>query len=63
MDTDSILCKLFKIHNYTEILNDKKYLISKCSCCDKYKIIHKYYEVKSIYNQEELPDNFKDILS
>lgn len=63
MDTDRILCKIFKVHNYIDILNHKKYLIRKCSCCDKYKVTHKDYLIESRYNFNELPKKIKQLVS
>lgn len=63
MDTDNVLCKVFKLHSYKEVLNNKKYLISKCPYCDKYKITHKDYKMTFKYKKIELPDNFKKLLA
>lgn len=62
MDTDNILCKVFKIHNYVNILDNKRYLVNKCSCCDRYKVTHKDYSINSKYEYDELPNNLKQLI-
>lgn len=63
MDTDSILCKILKIHNYINIFDNKRYSVNKCSCCDAYKVIHKEYSIDSKYKHDELPEKFKQLIN
>lgn len=62
MDTDSVSCRLFKIHKYKKIYEDEKYYIEQCSVCNIYKVIFKTYSIKSKYKVDELPSNLIEVL-
>ena len=62
MDTDSVSCRLFKIHKYNKIYEDKKYYIEQCNICGAYKVLFKIYNIKSKFKSDELPVNLLGVL-
>lgn len=57
MSSDSVSCRLFKIHDYKKILETEKYIIESCSVCYIYKVTYKAYNIKCKFKQNELPPN------
>lgn len=54
---NNIGCWLFKMHNYKNILENKKYVVKQCEICKNYIVTYKEYNIKSRFRHDELPIN------
>ena len=54
---DNIGCRLFKMHDYKNILENKKYIVKQCKICKNYIVTYKEYNIKSKFRHNELPIN------
>lgn len=62
MSSDSVSCRLFKVHSYNNIYENNKYLIEKCIVCNVYKVTYKAYNITCKFKPTELPQNIAGVL-
>ena len=62
MNSDTVACRLFKIHSYETIKENNKYIIEKCAICNVYKVTYKAYNITCKFKPTELPKSIAGVL-